>query len=135
MSHVDDETFTIEMFWKCRFCGTKCPGLQGKEDESFKCTQCGAQKADEPWLMPDDIESAPVITDAKLLTYANAGPNWRCHSCGNDERTQHDVCSVCGEDRNGKQANSAPTAVAAPAKPTPSARPATPRTPTPPPPF
>ncbi len=92
------ETFgeeIIEMVWRCKHCKTVCPGVSGKEDESLKCTHCGAQKSDEPWLMPDDIAAAPAITDAIQLAFARAGANWRCEYCGCEERNLHGQCSVC----------------------------------------
>lgn len=85
----------IEMVWRCKHCKTVCPGVSGNEDESLKCVHCGAQKSDEPWLMPDDIGAAPAITDARQLAFARAGANWRCEYCGCEERNLHGECSVC----------------------------------------
>lgn len=90
---------TIQMFWTCRFCGEKNPGLAGKEDESLKCSKCGGQKADESWEMPSDTRAAPSVTDAEQLRYASAGVNWTCAFCHNEERALHDNCSVCGAGR------------------------------------
>jgi hypothetical protein len=90
---------TIQMFWTCKTCGTKNPGLEGKEDESLRCSGCGNQKSDEPYEMPDDVQAAPEITDQRLLDLANADENWTCRFCRHQERNLHDQCSVCGAPR------------------------------------
>lgn len=86
----------IEMFWKCKKCERVNSGIKGPEDESLRCPGCGNQKSDEPWLMPEDIQNAPAITDPALLKMAKAGRNWTCPFCGCEERNLHGECSTCG---------------------------------------
>ena len=78
------------------------PGLRG-EDEGLRCSNCGSQKADEPWIMPEYVEAAPAITDPALLERAKAGENWTCGSCRHEERALHQSCSVCGAPRDSGQ--------------------------------
>ena len=89
----------LQTFWTCKTCGTKNPGLKGKEDESLRCSNCGNQKSDEPYKMPEDVQTAPEVTDARLLEFANAGENWTCGYCRRQERNLHDRCSACGAPR------------------------------------
>ena len=93
-------TWTIEMFWDCRYCGTRCPGMQGKERGSLRCTHCGAEKADEPWLMPDAPETAPHLTE-EYDRKAKLGPNWACQYCNDhtENRADKTVCDGCGAPR------------------------------------
>jgi len=69
-------TWTIEMFWRCKHCQTRCPGMKDAERESLRCTKCGAEKTDEPWIMPDSPETAPALTgelDKKTRARARTG--------------------------------------------------------------
>ncbi len=93
----------IQMYWTCRFCHKQNHGLEGKEDESLRCLECGGQKADELWEMPSDTKNAPTVTDQEQLGYAEAGSNWTCRFCGNEERSLHEACSVCGAHRYAKK--------------------------------
>lgn len=91
--------WTIQMHWKCKHCGHVGPGLEG-EDEGLRCSNCGSQKSDEDWIMPDDTSRAAAVTDPELLRRAHAGENWVCSFCRHEERNLHDKCSACGADRD-----------------------------------
>lgn len=46
--------------------------------------------------MPAMTELAPTVTDPNLLRMATAGPDWRCGSCGSDQRRSDQTCANCG---------------------------------------
>ncbi len=93
------KTWTIEMLWQCKCCGTICPGITGNERESLKCTQCGNEKTDEEWIMPNDLDNAKILT-GKQDEVARKGPNWSCKYCKSESRNDKDECSVCGAKEN-----------------------------------
>ena len=37
---MSERTGTIQMMWDCSHCGTRNPGMGGKERESLKCSTC-----------------------------------------------------------------------------------------------
>ena len=92
-------TWTIQMHWLCKHCGTRCPGMSGEERESLRCTHCGAEKTDEEWLMPDSPETAPALT-GELDQKARAGANWTCTYCKAESRAGAKRCEVCGAERS-----------------------------------
>lgn len=110
------KTWTIEMFWRCKHCQTVCPGMSGNERESLRCTSCGAEKTDEPWLMPDDVEHAPALSGEQDRK-ARAGANWTCVYCKAQSRTSSKACEVCGAARD------KPAEAPRPARKAPSPRP------------
>lgn len=90
--------WTIEMHWRCSHCRTLNPGMAGTERESLKCSHCGAEKSDEPWVMPDAPETAPRLS-GDLDAKARAGANWSCSHCEAESRADHAECEVCGAPR------------------------------------
>lgn len=88
-------TWTIEMFWRCKHCQTRCPGMKGAERESLRCTKCGAEKTDEEWIMPDAPETAPALS-GEFDKKARAGANWTCPYCKAQSRATARACEVCG---------------------------------------
>lgn len=106
-------TWTIEMFWRCKHCQTRCPGMKGAERESLRCTKCGAEKTDEPWIMPDSPETAPALT-GELDKKARAGANWTCAYCKAQSRATAKACEVCGAARGVKPSPRVPDAQAEP---------------------
>lgn len=88
-----------EMFWVCKMCGCINPGLSGPEAESMRCTSCGNRKSDEPYIRPEDVQTAPEITDTTLLERAGDDKNWICPSCRYEERDGKDQCNECGAPR------------------------------------
>lgn len=95
MSEEAVETWTIEMLWDCSHCGTRNPGMTGSERESLRCVRCGAEKTNEPWVMPDSPETAPRLTGV-LDERARAGANITCPFCKKESRVTHNRCEVCG---------------------------------------
>lgn len=95
---VETETWNIEMMWDCSHCGTRNPGMSGKERESLKCSNCGTEKTEEPWVMPDSPETAPRLT-GELDRLACAAANWTCPFCKGESRSTHNACEVCGATR------------------------------------
>ena len=88
------------MMWDCSHCGTRNPGMKGKERESLKCSTCGGEKTDEPWVMPDAPHTAPHLT-GELDRKARAGANWACAFCKGESRAGRTLCEVCGAPRDG----------------------------------
>lgn len=95
---MSGRTWTIEMMWDCSHCGTRNPGMKGSERESLKCSNCGGEKTNEPWVMPDSPATAPHLT-GELDRKARAGANWTCTYCKGESREGHTACEVCGADR------------------------------------
>lgn len=93
-----ERTWTIQMMWDCSHCGTRNPGMEGKERESLKCPTCGGEKTNEPWVMPDSPHTAPPLT-GELDRRARAGANWTCVFCKGESRQGHPLCEVCGASR------------------------------------
>lgn len=90
MTHRDGD-FDVEIVedvWDCTSCSTK--GIQGRE---IVCPNCGnAFDGSEKYRDGDQRE----VNDPELLKMANAGPNWRCAFCEQDNRANHDKCSHDG---------------------------------------
>ena len=61
---MSERTWTIEMMWDCAHCGTRSPAMKGKERESLKCSNCGGEKTNEPWVMPDAPHTAPTSPES-----------------------------------------------------------------------
>jgi hypothetical protein len=81
----------IEMTWRCSSCKSQNLGRYKS------CQTCGNPKdASERFEMPSDTTLAPTVTDPKLLRLAKAGPDWRCQSCGGDQRRLDGNCVNCG---------------------------------------
>jgi hypothetical protein len=97
---MSNRTWTIEMMWDCKHCRKRNPGMSGAERESLKCVNCGAEKTDEPWVMPDAPETAPHL-EGDLDRKARAGANWSCKYCHGESRQGHDLCEICGAPRYG----------------------------------
>ena len=95
---MSERTWIIEMMWDCAHCGTRNPGMKGKERESLKCSTCGGEKTNEPWVMPDAPHTAPHLT-GELDRRARAGANWTCSFCKGESRQGHTTCEVCGASR------------------------------------
>lgn len=91
-------SWTIEMLWQCAHCQTINPGMSGVERESLKCKNCGADKSDEPWIMPDSPEHAKAL-EGELDRKARIGPNWTCKFCKAESRADRKTCEVCGATR------------------------------------
>lgn len=106
-----DAIIAIEMFWRCKRCQTRCPGMKGSERKSLRCTKCGAEKTDEPWLMPDSPETAPALK-GELDKWARAGANWTCAYCKAQSRATSKMCEVCGAARGVKPSPKVPVAEA-----------------------
>jgi len=124
---MSERTWTIEMMWDCSHCGTRNPGMTGEERESLKCTNCGAEKTDESWVMPDSPLTAPALT-GELDRKARAGANWTCRFCNGESRADRTECEVCGAARDEEPPKQVvPEASPVPAKP---ARPVSPVRPT-----
>ena len=82
----------IEMTWRCSTCSRSNLG------RNMVCTGCGDPKdASEHYEMPSNTAVAPSVTDPALLRIATAGPNWRCTSCGSDQRRTDGNCVQCGD--------------------------------------
>lgn len=80
----------IKNTWKCSHCGAPLGG------EKMACTNCGDGKdASEAYVPPDDIQSAPEVTDPEELRQAAAGPNWTCEYCRGQERNLNGTCLRC----------------------------------------
>lgn len=78
--------------WDCSHCGAT--GILGRNK---CCTQCGASRgADVKFYLPAD---AQVVTDASLLSLANAGPDWVCSHCNADNRGDANFCGTCGAEK------------------------------------
>lgn len=86
------------MLWQCAHCQSLNPGMSGNERESLKCKNCGAEKADEPWIMPDSPEHAKAL-EGELDRKARLGPNWACKFCKAESRADRKTCEVCGATR------------------------------------
>lgn len=95
---VSVRTWTEEEFWRCKHCQTLCPGMRGAERESLRCTECGAEKTDEPWVAADEPGRATPLT-GELDARARRGPNWDCTFCGAQSRAHHARCESCGAER------------------------------------
>ena len=91
-------TWTIEMLWQCSHCKVINPGMSGNERESLKCKNCGAEKTNEPWIMPDSPEHAKALTGERDRK-ARLGPNWACKFCNAESRADRKTCEVCGATR------------------------------------
>lgn len=63
----------------------------------MRCSVCGSPKEKAEAYELGNV-SAPV-RDPKNLDQANAGPNWSCDFCFNDNRGDLSVCGVCGAHR------------------------------------
>ncbi|HOX43800.1 MAG TPA: zinc finger Ran-binding domain-containing protein [Myxococcota bacterium] len=93
----------IELQWRCSSCGADNLGRY------LRCPSCGSPKeADERHALPADTRQAESVTDPALLAKALAAPNWRCASCGSDQRAADGRCQSCGAPAEG-----APPATAA----------------------
>lgn len=85
-------TEIIEMLWGCTSCGAKRNRGRFKE-----CESCGAPRTpDSPEYMPDDIQSAPAITDPELLRKFEGGEDWKCKYCGSSAFRADGSCAQCG---------------------------------------
>lgn len=99
----------IEMTWRCSGCKRQNLGRYKS------CQGCGNPKdASEEFEMPADTALAPTVTDETLLRQATAGPDWRCRSCGGDQRRSDDNCANCGAPAAKAAQGQIRTAVAAP---------------------
>lgn len=75
--------------WDCGSCGTK--GVLG---DDYECDNCGSDRPEDvKFYLPDDAE---VITDAKGIADAKAGPDWRCEYCDSWIPATSEDCYNCG---------------------------------------
>ena len=99
----------IEMTWRCSTCKRQNLGRYKQ------CQGCGNPKdGSEEFEMPANTEFAPTVTDPNLLQMATAGPDWRCQSCGSDQRRSDNSCANCGAAPAGDAPPQIRTAVQAP---------------------
>jgi len=84
-------SWIVENKWKCYSCSSPNRG------RDMKCSVCGSPKEKVETYELGDV-SAPV-KDTQKLTQANAGPNWSCDFCFNDNRADLSTCGVCGAPR------------------------------------
>lgn len=91
-------SWTIEMNWRCKHCRQLNLGMSGKERDSLKCPNCGADKTDEEWIMPNSPETAPKLTGV-LDQKARSGANWECVYCHASSRAGRADCESCGATR------------------------------------
>ena len=94
----DVRDWFIEMFWTCKHCQTRNPGMAGEERESLRCVTCGAEKSTEEWEMPDAAETAAALS-GDALRKAKLAPNWHCLHCRTESRANKLLCEECGAPR------------------------------------
>ena len=78
--------------WDCKSCGKTM--IRGPLTE---CPGCGASRPEQvKFYLPSD---ARIVTDSEELEVANAGPNWVCEHCGEDNIATDGHCTECGASR------------------------------------
>ena len=88
----------LEMKWRCevpdRWTGEPC-GHENRGPDVM-CAKCHHPRpeGDDIFYLPDD---ARVISDAEEQRLALQGPDWKCMSCGYDNKHGEVHCHHCGE--------------------------------------
>lgn len=96
MARVVIEDVDFQEDWICGSCKRVCPGMDGPERRSLKCTNCGHEKTDkDPWVTPDDALTAPALTGEKAQ-WARLGENLVCSYCSAENRADEVICIECG---------------------------------------
>lgn len=79
--------------WDCPSCGNV--GVLGPETQ---CPNCGASRPkDVKFYLPSDAE---LVKDEKRIKEAQAGVNWVCGHCSNQNTAANTHCSSCGNPRD-----------------------------------
>lgn len=105
MARVIVEEYDIQEDWRCGSCKRRCPGMDGTERRSLKCTNCGHEKTDaDPWLT--DGDEGPALTGEKAA-WAALGENLNCPFCHAQSRADATECEECGASL--KEPSPAPT--------------------------
>ncbi len=83
---------TYEGKWRCARCSTANLGRY------LNCQTCGVKRDENVEFFLDT--DAAVVSDANLLSQANAGADWICPYCGGNNRANQTQCSSCGNLRS-----------------------------------